>query len=166
MVFIYILYPILRPFDRQKMHINRIIRLNMMILLPSTLSSTDMFQIWRTWEDCFYLQAMLEDELARGKGIRPTGNAAAYLDPSLAIHIPDIDALPRLNKKGVLFVPSTATVAQRSSEYHALVNALLDNGLLAVLCKLRDDRLIHDFFGYWRRDYDLAKKTGPFVSMS
>jgi hypothetical protein len=83
-------------------------------------------------------------------------------DPSEAdLHATDIHAyLPRLNKKGVLFKPSATTIAQRSSEYHALVNALLGDDLPLALCKLRDDRLVHDFFGYWRRDYDQAVKSG------
>jgi hypothetical protein len=87
-------------------------------------------------------------------------------DPNthLAPHMPNIHAyLPKLNKRGTLFKPSASTIAQRSSDYHALIDALLGDDLPPVLCKLRDDQLIQDFFGFWRRDNDLAKKTGGLV---
>jgi hypothetical protein len=73
----------------------------------------------------------------------------------------DISAyLPKLSKKGTLFKPSPATATLRNTEYHALIDALLSDSLPPAVRALREDRLIHDFFGYWRRDYDYAQKAG------
>jgi hypothetical protein len=134
---------------------------------------THMSQIWRTWGDCLYLQEILEVEyttLLKGQQSERMKQLAvdqqSESDLLVSTHKPDVHVyLPKLSKTGTIFKPSAATVARRSAEYHAFVDALLGDILPPVLRKIRNDRIVHDFFGYWRRDDDLARKAGRRVSM-
>lgn len=151
----------------------------------SSRGSISEYEIWRRWEDCLYFQEALETEYRRlarmkrqrlkdGKGVKKGGfykqdMAASFesLPPGPDPHsvAQDIhDHLPRLNKKGTVFRASQATIDQRHAELKAFVEALMRDDVPALLLELRSDRLVTDFFGYWRRDYDLAQKQQRPVS--
>lgn len=138
------------------------------------------YEAWRRWEDCLWFQDSLELEYSRlarmkrqrllaGKGVKKDGfylqdRASSWesLPPgpepnSVARDIHDI--IPKLTKKGTLFRASQATIEQRHSELTAFVEALFAEDVPTLLAELRADRMVTDFFGYWRRDYDLAMKN-------
>lgn len=110
-----------------------------------------------------------KQRLLHGKGIKKNGiymqdRASSWesLPPGPDPHsvAKDIhDYLPHLTKKGTIFRPSQATVDQRQAELTALVEALWADDLPTLVLDMRKDRLITDFFGYWRRDVDLARKS-------
>ncbi|KAJ3757695.1 hypothetical protein EV360DRAFT_83782 [Lentinula raphanica] len=139
------------------------------------------YEVWRRWEDCLWFQDSLELEYSRlarmkrqrllaGKGVKKDGfylqdRASSWesLPPgpepnSVAQDIHDI--VPKLTKKGTLFRASQATIEQRHSELTAFVEALFAEDVPTLLAELRADRMVTDFFGYWRRDYDLDMKNG------
>lgn len=66
--------------------------------------------------------------------------------------------LPRLTQRGTFFGATQATVDQRQKEFSAFIDALFEENVPSLIKELREDRVIRDFFGYWRRDYDLAAK--------
>jgi hypothetical protein len=109
-------------------------------------------------------------DLAAGRGIEKggvyirSGPAASFESlppgPDPMTIEKDVHAyLPKLTKKGTLFRASPATVEQRNREYSALVKALLAPDLPPLLREVRALRTVRDFFGYWRRDHDLVRKT-------
>ena len=137
------------------------------------------YDIWRRWEDCLLFQSSLESEyrqrardkrqrLARGKGVKRNGfykqdQASSWEslppgpDPnSVAREI--TDCLPSLTKKATVFRATQATVDQRAAELKAFVEALFKDDVPALIDDLRRERIVLDFFGYWRRDYELAEK--------
>ncbi|KIY51791.1 hypothetical protein FISHEDRAFT_16407, partial [Fistulina hepatica ATCC 64428] len=159
---------------------------------PSSVSShssrsrqTIEYDIWRKWEDCLYLQEMLEhhynglarekrNRLLAGKGVKDkdgfyrqgAGQAASFEslppgpDPNMVAR--DVhELIPRLTKKGTIFRASQATIDQRYHELRALMQSLFRDDVPTLLNDLRNHRMITDFFGYWRRDYDLARKQSP-----
>jgi len=67
----------------------------------------------------------------------------------------------RLKKKGTVFRASQATIDQRHNEVQALVEALFKEDVPTLVKELREERVVRDFFGYWRRDDDLARKQRP-----
>ncbi len=67
--------------------------------------------------------------------------------------------LPKLTKRGTLFRATQATVDQRQNEFSALVEAFFREDVPSLIRELREDRIIRDFFGYWRRDHDLEAKS-------
>ena len=107
--------------------------------------------------------------LAAGKGVKKNGvylkgdQAASFEslpngpDPS-SIHRDIHDLIPKLTKKGTLFRASQATIDQRHQELQACINALFQDDVPALIQELRENRKVTDFFGYWRRDFDLAMK--------
>ncbi|KAJ4477353.1 hypothetical protein J3R30DRAFT_3484932 [Lentinula aciculospora] len=138
------------------------------------------YDVWRRWEDCLWFQDTLELEYSRlarmkrqrllaGKGVKRDGfylqdRASSWesLPPgpepnSVAQDIHDI--IPKLTKKGTLFRASQVTIEQRHSELTAFIEALFAESVPTLLAELRADRMVTDFFGYWRRDYDLAMKN-------
>ncbi|KAJ8508737.1 hypothetical protein ONZ45_g9028 [Pleurotus djamor] len=139
------------------------------------------YEVWRRWEDCLWLQEILEMEyerlarqkrqrLEKGKGVKKNGiylhgQAASFdslppgPDPkSIAYNIHD--TIPRLSKKGTLFRASLSLIEQRQREFTALIEGLFKDDVPTLIQELRESRIVTDFFGYWRRDYDLAQKTG------
>ncbi|KAL1739783.1 hypothetical protein HDZ31DRAFT_85751 [Schizophyllum fasciatum] len=136
--------------------------------------------IWRKWEDCLWFQETLEYEYTRlarekrrrltsGKGVKKNGlyvhDAASFeslpMGPDPTTVAKDVhDLIPRLTKKGTFFRASQETIEQRAAELRRLIEALFRDDVPALLNDLRNDRMVTDFFGYWRRDYDLAKKQG------
>lgn len=66
--------------------------------------------------------------------------------------------LPKLTKRGTLFRATQATVDQRYKEFSALIEAFFKDDIPMLIQELREDTFIRDFFGYWRRDYDLQAK--------
>ncbi|KAK7436980.1 hypothetical protein VKT23_018795 [Stygiomarasmius scandens] len=137
------------------------------------------YDVWRKWEDCLWFQDTLELEYSRmarmkrqrllnGKGVKKDGfymqdKASSWEslppgpDPnSVAQDIHEL--IPKLTKKGTLFRPSQATIDQRNKELTAFVTELFKSDVPALLEELRSDRIVTDFFGYWRRDYDLDMK--------
>lgn len=69
---------------------------------------------------------------------------------------------PKLTKRGTFFPATQATVNQRHKEFSALIAAFFQEDVPSLIQELREDRIIRDFFGYWRLDHDLAaKKNGP-----
>ncbi|KAG1779063.1 hypothetical protein EV702DRAFT_1089856 [Suillus placidus] len=139
------------------------------------------YDIWRKWEDCLWFQDSLEAEyalmarekitrLAAGKGVKKDGmyiqsdQAASFdsLPPGPDPHSVARDIhkfIPKLTKKGTLFRASQATVDQRFAEFRALINAFFQEDLPMLLKELMATRTFTDFFGYWRRDHDLAIKA-------
>ncbi|KAH8831632.1 hypothetical protein DL96DRAFT_1552904 [Flagelloscypha sp. PMI_526] len=120
-------------------------------------SSLAEYEIWRTWEDCLWLQDHLEktyevyayekrQRLLAGKGLKKKKGLFSNL-------------VPKLSKKGAVFKPSQALLDQRHAELKNFVQALYSETMPALVCELRDDRMVTDFFGYWRRDYDLYAKA-------
>ncbi|KAH9063993.1 hypothetical protein EDB87DRAFT_1829702 [Lactarius vividus] len=137
------------------------------------------YNIWRRWEDCLWFQDMLElrygvisrekrQRLQAGKGVKKNGiyihdRAASFEslppgpDPkSVAMDVHQY--LPKLTKRGVLFRQTQHTINQRQNEFVALIKAFFEEDVPSLVQELRQDRIIRDFFGYWRRDYDLACK--------
>jgi len=138
------------------------------------------YEIWRRWEDCLWFQDCFELEYARmsrskrkrliaGKGVKKNGiyiqrdQAASFAslppgpDPnSVAKNIHDY--VPMLTKKGTLFRASQATIDQRYHELQACINGLFKDDVPMLIQELRESRRVTDFFGYWRRDFDLALK--------
>lgn len=138
------------------------------------------YEVWRRWDDCLWFQDCLESEyermsrdkrkrLAAGKGVKKNGvyiqrdQAASFdslppgPDPhsvSTNIH----DYVPKMTKKGMLFRPNQATVDQRYHEFQACIEGLFQEDVPMLIQELRESRMITDFFGYWRRDFDLAYK--------
>ncbi|KAG2369086.1 hypothetical protein BDR07DRAFT_1324114 [Suillus spraguei] len=139
------------------------------------------YDIWRKWEDCLMFQDSLEAEyslmarekitrLAAGKGVKRDGiyiqsDQAASFDslppgPDPQSVARDIHKfIPKLTKKGTLFRTSQATVDQRFAEFSAMIHAFFQEDLPVLLKELMVTRTFTDFFGYWRRDHDLAIKT-------
>ncbi|KAG1738381.1 uncharacterized protein EDB91DRAFT_457581 [Suillus paluster] len=139
------------------------------------------YEIWRKWEDCLWFQDTIEAEytlmarekrtrLAAGKGVKKDGmyiqsdQAASFEslppgpDPqSVARDIHQY--IPKLTKKGTLFRASQATIDQRFKEFSAMINAFFQDELPTLVKELMATRTFTDFFGYWRRDHDLALKT-------
>lgn len=68
--------------------------------------------------------------------------------------------MPKLTQRGTFFGATRAKVDQRQKEFSAFIKALFDEDIPSLIKELREDRVIKDFFGYWRRDYDLAVKNG------
>lgn len=66
--------------------------------------------------------------------------------------------IPFLTKKGTLFRASLATVEQRQREFEALIEALFRDDMPALIKEIRSSRIVTDFFGFWRRDYDLDER--------
>ena len=137
------------------------------------------YDIWRRWEDCLLFQSSLETEyrqrardkrqrLARGKGVKRNGfyqqdQASSWEslppgpDPnSVAREI--TDCLPSLTKKATVFRATQGTIDQRAAELKAFVEALFKDDVPVLVDDLRRERIVLDFFGYWRRDYELAEK--------
>ncbi|KAG1722572.1 hypothetical protein EDB19DRAFT_1954786 [Suillus lakei] len=138
------------------------------------------YEIWRKWEDCLWFQDTLEAEytlmarekrtrLAAGKGVKKDGmyiqsdQAASFdsLPPGPDPHSVARDIhkhIPKLTKKGTLFRASQATIDQRFAEFRAMIDAFFQEDLPMLLKELMATRTFTDFFGYWRRDHDLAIK--------
>ncbi|KAG9218146.1 hypothetical protein CCMSSC00406_0008085 [Pleurotus cornucopiae] len=148
--------------------------------LNSARRSMAAYEVWRRWEDCLWLQETIEMEyerlarqkrqrLVKGKGVKKNGiylqgEAASFEslppgpDPkSIAQNIHD--TIPRLSKRGTLFRASMALVEQRHRELTSLIEGLFRDDVPSLIQELRESRIVTDFFGYWRRDFDLAQKT-------
>ncbi|KIK80915.1 hypothetical protein PAXRUDRAFT_15530 [Paxillus rubicundulus Ve08.2h10] len=159
---------------------------NISIISRSTSSggstgSVNEYDVWRRWEDCLWFQETLEVEysrlarekrnrLAAGKGVKKNGiyiqsdQAASFdsLPPGPDPHsvAQDIHAyVPKLTKKGTLFRASQATIDQRFEEFRAMIDALFGEDVPTLVKEIRATRTFTDFFGFWRRDQDLKKKT-------
>ncbi|KIM91380.1 hypothetical protein PILCRDRAFT_810662 [Piloderma croceum F 1598] len=137
------------------------------------------YKIWRRWEDCLWFQDSFELEyaqmsrakrkrLAAGKGVKKNGiyiqkdKVASFAslppgpDPhSVAKNIHDY--VPMLTKKGTFRV-NQATIDQRYQELKACIEGLFQEGAPMLIQELRESQKVTDFFGYWRRDFDLALK--------
>ena len=140
------------------------------------------YDIWRKWEDCLNFQESLEVEYSRmarekrnrlvaGKGVKKNGvyhhgdHAASFesLPPGPDPHsvAQDIHShVPKLTKKGTIFRASQATVNQRHLEFQAMMNALFHDDVPTLIKELKETHTFTDFFGFWRRDHDLARKLG------
>ncbi|KAJ7261804.1 hypothetical protein B0H12DRAFT_337314 [Mycena haematopus] len=147
----------------------------------SSKGSNTEYEILRRWEDCLIFQDTLEREYSRlatskrqrllaGKGVRKNGvylhsdRASSWdsLPPgpepdSVAQNIHDL--IPRLTKKGTMFRASQATTDQRQAELTAFIAALWTEDVPTLLEDFRRDRMVTDFFGFWRRDQDIQKTS-------
>ncbi|KAH9953898.1 hypothetical protein BC827DRAFT_103992 [Russula dissimulans] len=146
----------------------------------STKGSNLEYNIWRSWDDYLWFQETLElryaalsrqkrQRLQAGKGIKKDGlylhdRASSFEslppgpDPksvAKSIH----EYLPKLTKRRSFFRAGQETADQRQKEVDALLTAFFQPDVPMLIRELRDDRVIRDFFGYWRRDYDLAMKV-------
>ncbi|KAL4062907.1 hypothetical protein J3A83DRAFT_4362970 [Scleroderma citrinum] len=144
------------------------------------------YEIWRKWEDCLNFQECLEVEYSRmarekrnrltaGKGVKKNGvyfhgdQAASFesLPPGPDPHSVAQDIhnhVPKLTKKGTIFRASQATINQRQLEFQAMINALFNDDVPTLIKELRTTHTFTDFFGFWRRDHDLARKLGKEFS--
>ncbi|KAF9000666.1 hypothetical protein BDQ17DRAFT_1359313 [Cyathus striatus] len=142
--------------------------------------SVSEYEVWRRWEDCLWFQDTLELEykraarerklrLQQGKGVKTfegfykqdMASSWDSLPPgpdpsSVAQDIHEI--VPRLTKKGTIFRASQATIQQRQAEIEAMVGTLFREDMPTLIQEIRSDRVVTDFFGYWRRDNDLVEK--------
>lgn len=144
-------------------------------------STNSSYEIWRTWHDCLWFQDQMEtrygamsrmkiQRLQSGKGVKKNGiyihdRAASFESlppgPDPKSVAKDLHkCLPKLTQRGTFFGATQATVNQRQKELSAFVTALFAEDVPSLIKELREDRVIRDFFGYWRRDYDLAVKNG------
>ncbi|KAF7336753.1 hypothetical protein MVEN_02110500 [Mycena venus] len=147
----------------------------------SSKGSNTEYEILRRWEDCLIFQDTLEREYSRlavskrqrllaGKGVRKndvylhSDRASSWesLPPgpepdSVAQNIHDL--IPRLTKKGTMFRASQATTDQRQAELTAFIAALWQDDVPTLLEDFRKDRMVTDFFGFWRRDQDIQKTS-------
>ncbi|KAJ6531965.1 hypothetical protein B0H19DRAFT_1273140 [Mycena capillaripes] len=147
----------------------------------SSKGSNTEYEILRRWEDCLIFQDTLEREYSRlavskrqrllaGKGVRKNGvylhsdRASSWesLPPgpepdSVAQSIHDL--VPRLTKKGTMFRASQATTDQRQAELTAFIAALFKEDVPTLLEDFRRERIVTDFFGFWRRDQDIQKTS-------
>lgn len=148
----------------------------------SSNGSHSEYEVWRRWEDCLWFQETMELEYGRmardkrqrllaGKGVKKNGmyiqDQASSFDslppgPDPNSVAQDIhEFIPKLTKKGTLFRASQATIDQRHKELKALVDSLFTEDVPMLIQELRSQRIVTDFFGYWRRDHDLARKNEP-----
>jgi hypothetical protein len=67
--------------------------------------------------------------------------------------------LPRLSSRRAFFKDGPESVKQRGAEFSAFIKTLLGDGLPPALRHLRSTRVIHDFFGQWEKDFELANRT-------
>jgi hypothetical protein len=134
------------------------------------------YEIWRKWEDVQEFERTLEREFARilyekKKGLKAITKGFVYRaekaasfeslpsGPDISTIAPDIHVyLPRLSKKQSLFRPTTALVEQRADEFQALMEALFDSNEWIIM-ELLERPFVRDWFGWWRRDKDSARKT-------
>lgn len=70
--------------------------------------------------------------------------------------------IPALTRKGSVFRVSHETAEQRGAEFAAMISGLFNPSPNApvLLQELRNATPIRDFFGFWRRDHELAEKVG------
>lgn len=146
------------------------------------------YEIWRQWEDILWFQQRLESDysraarekkvrLAQGKGVKALNGiykqdmASSWeslppgpLPSSVAQDIHE--HLPRLSKKGTVFRASQSTIDQRQKEFRALVEALFSDDMPSLIQELRTTHNVTDFFGLWRRDYDLMEKSPKCIRNS
>ncbi|PPQ90793.1 hypothetical protein CVT25_012113 [Psilocybe cyanescens] len=139
------------------------------------------YDIWRRWEDCLWLQETLEQEyrrsarekkirLQQGKGVKSFNGmykqdmASSWEslppgpDPNSVAQ--DIHGyLPKLSKKGTLFRASQATIENRQKEFRHLVETLFSDEMPALVQEIRASTIVTDFFGLWRRDYDILESS-------
>ena len=141
------------------------------------------YEVWRRWDDCLWFQETIELEysiqarekrrrLEQGKGVKKNGvyhdskRAASFEslppgpDPtsvSLDIH----NYIPKLTKKSSLFRVNQATIDQRHQQFASLIEALLAPEVPALVEELCTSQTVKNFFGWWRRDKDFARKHGP-----
>ncbi|KAF8525929.1 hypothetical protein BU17DRAFT_27739, partial [Hysterangium stoloniferum] len=161
-------------------------------LSSRSTSSHSEYEIWRRWEDCLDFQVTLEEEYAQlsrqkvkvlrraAHGKKKGNHESVYSMPKLAASFDSLpegpdpreiirdvhDIVPSLTRKGTLFRASRATVDQRGKEWAALINGLFsaDPDAPVLLQELRNTQPVRDFFGYWRRDKELAEKAGRDVN--
>ena len=146
----------------------------------SSRGSLSEYDIWRSWEDCLWLQHTLEEEyeraarekrrrLAQGKGVKGFNglykkDLAASWDslPSGPDHrsvAQDIhEYLPALTKRGTLFRASHATIERRQAELIAFIRALFSDDMPALIKEIRVTSVVSDFFGLWKTDFDFAEE--------
>lgn len=144
-------------------------------------SSSSEYEVWRRWEDCLWFQDMLETEyklmsrikrirLQQGKGVKKdgvymqSGGAASFESLPPGPDANDIakdvhEIIPKLTKKGTIFKASQSTIDQRGREFAALIDAFFEEDVPTLIKELRENRIIRDFFGYWRRDKDHERKA-------
>ncbi|KAF8905069.1 hypothetical protein CPB84DRAFT_1772329 [Gymnopilus junonius] len=147
----------------------------------SSRGSQTEYEVWRRWEDCLWLQETLESEYGRaarekkvrlqqGKGVKnfngiyKTDMASSWEslppgpDPNSVAQ--DIHQhLPKLSKKGTLFRASQSTIENRQKEFRNLVETLFSDSMPALIQEIRASNIVTDFFGLWRRDFDLLESS-------
>ncbi|KIJ51476.1 hypothetical protein M422DRAFT_138013, partial [Sphaerobolus stellatus SS14] len=156
--------------------------------ISSRASSYSEYEIWRRWEDCLDFQVALEQEykilsndkvrhLKQGthlkkkreaeSGLYNMQKAASSFDslpegPDHREVVRDVhELIPELSRRGTIFRVSRSTLEQRQSEWNRMILGLFnpDPSAPVLLQELRNSKVTRDFFGYWRRDKDLADKA-------
>ncbi|KAJ7031403.1 hypothetical protein C8F04DRAFT_1111117 [Mycena alexandri] len=123
----------------------------------SSRGSNIEYEVLRRWEDCLIFQDGLEREYSRLALSKRQRLLAGKGPDSVAQNIHDL--VPRLTKKGTMFRASQATIDQRQAELTAFVAALFQEDVPTLLQDFRKERIVTDFFGFWRRDQDIQKTS-------
>ncbi|KAG8920470.1 hypothetical protein FRC02_000885 [Tulasnella sp. 418] len=150
----------------------------------SPSSSQEGYTIYRKWEDCLDLQKILEREFSfvscnQRKLSKKAKTASTFYqvhqraasfdslpdgpDPiNLALDIHT--HLPKLSKKSSLFGKANANLlACRETEFKTFIEALFSIDM-PLIQDVRGKRVVRDWFGYWRRDREAARKSGaPYI---
>ncbi|KAG9050196.1 hypothetical protein FS837_007094 [Tulasnella sp. UAMH 9824] len=83
---------------------------------------------------------------------------------SLALDVHTL--LPKLSKKAALFGrPSPQLLQQRAEDFKSFIDALFQIET-PVMQDVRQAREVRDWFGYWKRDKEAAKKSGPSTAVT
>jgi len=149
--------------------------------------ATSQYEIWRRWEDILFFHVSMAEEykkasmdkkraLAKGKGVKNLKGTykqdfASSWDslppgPDPKSVVDDLGKiLPPLTKKGSIFRPSLSAIEARQAQFKVYVEALISPEMPSLVKELRREKSFLDFFGLWRRDYDLLKKTNPKDSL-
>ena len=65
--------------------------------------------------------------------------------------------LPRLTRRGTIFRASQETIDRRQAELVTFIQALFSDDMPALIKEIRGSRIVSEFFGLWRSDFDNAQ---------
>ncbi|KAF8206245.1 hypothetical protein K438DRAFT_1756334 [Mycena galopus ATCC 62051] len=99
----------------------------------SSRGSNTEYEILRRWEDCSSSKTLSNEKYPR-----------SYSPP---------------DEEGHMFRASQAMTDQRQAELTAFIAALWMDDVPTLLEDFRKDRMVTDFFGFWRRDQDIQKTS-------
>ncbi|KAK7032305.1 hypothetical protein VNI00_013264 [Paramarasmius palmivorus] len=124
----------------------------------SNRSFNEPYEIWRRWEDCLWFQEAIEVEYGRvSKGKEAASDQRQRREEERLLTCKIRHHLGNLCHQVLIQTqwPKTSTTSFPVSQGRAPYSR---DDVPALLEELRSDRIVTDFFGYWRRDYDLEQK--------